>query len=206
MRSRVYIARDGAQRGQGRPARAPSRGGAGASVRPRRAPGDQSPECRVASRQLLRLAPQGARGDGEEARRDAREGRLVRHSGVKRNESHNANGQILHEIYFAILGGDGEAEEDLPVRARIEKDFGSFEAWQAELKAVAGQARGWAITCWDPSDARLHIYMTDGHDIGPVWGAQPILPLDVSEHAYYFDHGPNRAAYRVTRDLDAPIG
>ena len=115
--------------------------------------------------------------------------------GVKRNESHNANGQVLHEIYFSILGGDGEAGEDLPVRTRIETDFGSFEAWQAELKAVAAQARGWAITCWDPSDGRLHVYLTDGHDVGAVWGAQPIIPLDVSEHAYYYDHGPNRAAY-----------
>lgn len=115
--------------------------------------------------------------------------------GVKRNESYNANGQILHEIYFAILGGNGEPDPELPVHARIEKDFGSFEAWVAELKAVAAQARGWAITCWDPSDGRLHVYLTDGHDLGAVWGAQPILPLDVWEHAYYYDHGPNRAAY-----------
>lgn len=115
--------------------------------------------------------------------------------GVKRNESHNANGQILHEIYFAILGGNGESDPDLPVRARIDKDFGSYDAWVAELKAVATQARGWAITCWDPSDGRLHVYLTDGHDIGAVWGAQPLIPLDVWEHAYYYDHGPNRAAY-----------
>lgn len=115
--------------------------------------------------------------------------------GVKRNESHNASGQILHEIYFAILGGDGEADPELPVVARIEKDFGSWDAWEAEFKAVAQQARGWALTCWDPSDGRLHVYLADGHDIGAVWGAQPILPLDVWEHAYYYDHGPNRAAY-----------
>ena len=115
--------------------------------------------------------------------------------GVKRNESYNASGQVLHEIYFAILGGDGEAEPELPIRARIEKDYGSFEAWEAEFKAVAGQARGWAVTCWDSSDARLHVYLTDGHDVGAVWGAQPIIPLDVSEHAYYYDQGPNRAAY-----------
>lgn len=115
--------------------------------------------------------------------------------GVKLSESHNASGQILHEIYYAVLGGDGEIDEELAVHHRIVEDFGSFESWVAEFKAVAGAARGWAVTCHDPSDGRLHVYLVDQHDQGAVWGAQPILPLDVWEHAYYFDHGPNRAAY-----------
>ncbi|HUP02266.1 MAG TPA: superoxide dismutase [Gemmatimonadota bacterium] len=118
--------------------------------------------------------------------------------GVKLAESHNASGQILHQIYYAILGGDGEVDPELAVHAKITDDFGSYENWLSEFKAVAGAARGWAITCYDPSDGRLHIYMADGHDGGAVWGAQPILPLDVWEHAYYYDQGPNRAAYIET--------
>lgn len=114
---------------------------------------------------------------------------------VKRSESHNASGQALHEIYWAILGGDGEIDDELAIHERIVKDFGSMESWVAEFKAVALAARGWAILCWDPSDGRLHVYLVDAHDVGAVWGAIPILPLDVWEHAYYFDHGPNRAAY-----------
>lgn len=114
---------------------------------------------------------------------------------VKRSESHNASGQILHEIYWAVLGGSGEVDPDLPIHQKIEADFGSFDVWRAEFKAVAGAARGWAITCWDPSDGRLHVYLVDGHDDGAVWGAQPLIPLDVWEHAYYYDHGPNRGAY-----------
>lgn len=115
--------------------------------------------------------------------------------GTKLNESHNASGQVLHEIFWAIMGGNGEVDPDLSVHARIVEDFGSFEAWVDEFKAVAQAARGWAILCWDPSDGRLHVYLVDAHDQGAVWGAQPIIPLDVWEHAYYFDHGPNRAAY-----------
>jgi Fe-Mn family superoxide dismutase len=115
--------------------------------------------------------------------------------GLKLSESHNASGQVLHEIYWAILGGDGEFDSELSIHAALVKDFGSFEAWVAEFKAVALAARGWAITCWDPSDGRLHVYLVDGHDHGAAWGAHPIIPLDVWEHAYYFDHGPNRAAY-----------
>lgn len=114
---------------------------------------------------------------------------------VKRNESHNASGQILHEIYHAVLGGDGEVDEDLAIHSRIVEDFGSWEAWVKEFKAVAGAAQGWAVLCYDPSDGRLHVYLVDGHDGGAVWGAVPLLPIDVWEHAYYYDHGPNRAAY-----------
>ena len=115
--------------------------------------------------------------------------------GVKLSESHNASGQILHEIYHAILGGDGEIGEELAIHDQIVEDFGSFESWVAEFKAVAGAARGWAVTCYDPSDGRVHVYLVDGHDQGAVWGAQPIMAIDVWEHAYYFDRGPNRAAY-----------
>jgi Fe-Mn family superoxide dismutase len=115
--------------------------------------------------------------------------------GIKLNESHNASGQILHQIYWAILGGDGKTGSDLAVHERIVEDFGSYDTWLAEFKAVALAARGWALTCWDPSDARLHVYLVDGYDRGAVWGAEPIIALDVWEHAYYFDHGPNRAAY-----------
>lgn len=114
---------------------------------------------------------------------------------AKLNESHNASGQILHEIYYAILGGDGEVDPELAVYAKMEEDFGSYENWLMEFKAVAAAARGWSITCYDPSDGGLHVYLADGHDGGAVWGAHPIIPLDVWEHAYYYDHGPNRAAY-----------
>ncbi|MFN2383801.1 MAG: Fe-Mn family superoxide dismutase [Gemmatimonadota bacterium] len=114
---------------------------------------------------------------------------------VKQSESHNASGQILHQLYYAVLGGDGAPDPEAAVHARLVTDFGSFEAWQQELKAVAAAARGWAVTCWDPSDGRLHIYLVDSNDAGAVWGAQPLIPLDVWEHAYYYDQGPNRAAY-----------
>ncbi|MDX1623664.1 MAG: superoxide dismutase [Gemmatimonadota bacterium] len=114
---------------------------------------------------------------------------------VKRNESHNASGQILHEAYWAILGGDGEVDPELEVVRKIEEDFGDFETWEREFRSVASVARGWAITCWDPSDRRLHVYLVDGHDDGAVWGAVPLIPVDVWEHAYYYDQGPNRAAY-----------
>lgn len=115
--------------------------------------------------------------------------------GVKQNESHNASGQILHQLHWSVLGGDGEVDPESAIHRKMAEDFGDYETWEREFKAVAAAARGWAVTCYDPSDGRLHVYLVDGNDGGAVWGAIPIIPLDVWEHAYYYDHGPNRAAY-----------
>lgn len=115
--------------------------------------------------------------------------------GIKQLESFNASGQILHELYYDIMGGDGTVDMNLPIIKQIEKDFGSFETFKKEFIEVSKVARGWTILCYDHSDKRLHVYLVDYHDVGAIWGAIPLLPIDVWEHAYYTDQGPNRGAY-----------
>jgi Fe-Mn family superoxide dismutase len=112
---------------------------------------------------------------------------------LKRHETFNANGQILHEIYWEILGGRGRPEG--MIVERLKRDFGSFEKWREDFIACAKIALGWAILCWDHSDGRLRNFTGDTHNQGGVWGAIPLIPIDCFEHAYYHDHGPNRAAY-----------
>ncbi len=112
---------------------------------------------------------------------------------LKRQETFAANGQILHEIFFGILGGDGVPNSN--VLKMIERDFGSFENWKAEFIACGMSARGWAILAFDPSDGRLHNYTGDAHNQGGVWGAIPLIALDVYEHAYFIDFGSDRKAY-----------
>jgi len=114
---------------------------------------------------------------------------------LKREETFNASGMILHEIYWDVMGGDGTVDENLPVVQKIKQDFGSVEKWKEDFLAAAKASRGWAILCWDPSDGKLHNYICDWHHDGAVWGAVPLLPIDVWEHAYYRMHGPNRATY-----------
>ncbi len=81
------------------------------------------------------------------------------------------------------------------MRAMIEKEFGSVEAWQGEMVATGMSSRGWAITAYDFKDNRLHIYGADAQNVGAVWGAVPLVALDVYEHAYFMDHGTNRKVY-----------
>ena len=112
---------------------------------------------------------------------------------LKRRETFNANGQILHELYWDILGGDGKPAGE--VVDKLKTDFGSYDNWVADFKACAKAALGWALLVYDPFDGRLHNYSGDTHNQGGVWGSIPLIPIDVFEHAYYHDNGPDRAKY-----------
>lgn len=114
---------------------------------------------------------------------------------LKRRETFNASGMILHEVYWDILGGDGNADAKLAVVKKLVQDFGSFDKWKDDFVACAKASMGWAILCFDPSDGKLHNYLCDSHHLGAVWGAVPLLPIDMWEHAYYHDQGPEKGKY-----------
>lgn len=99
-----------------------------------------------------------------------------------------------HELYFGHLGGKG-GEPPAEIKRQIEKDFGSVDAWRADLKATGMGSRGWAWTAWDRDWNYLFNYAGDAQNSYPVWNAVPILGLDVYEHAYYLDYGTARASY-----------
>lgn len=114
---------------------------------------------------------------------------------LKRQETFAVNGMKLHEFYFSQLLGDGDIGKAPTVVSMIEKDFGSVDGWKEEMVATGLSARGWAITAFDYRDNRLHVYGSDGHNVGAVWGAVPVIVLDVYEHAYFIDYGISRKAY-----------
>jgi Fe-Mn family superoxide dismutase len=114
--------------------------------------------------------------------------------GLKLNESHNASGMILHEVYWDTLDGKG-GDPKGNLAEKMKQDFGSIENWKKEFMAIATTARGWVLLCFDLGDNRLHNYSVDFHDQGAVWGAIPIMALDLWEHAHYTDYGPNKAKY-----------
>lgn len=112
---------------------------------------------------------------------------------LKDGETFAVNGVYLHEHYFNVLGGDGKASGAL--MKQLEKDFGSYGAWEAMFKACGMAARGWAVTAWDTMDGKIKIFIGDAHNQGGVWGAMPLIVLDVYEHAYFIDYGSDRKAY-----------
>ncbi len=118
---------------------------------------------------------------------------------LKREESFAANGIYLHEYYFNVLGGEAaqtNAQNSAPELFKaIEAEFGSFENWLTDFKAAGMVARGWVVLAYDYNDGRLHNYLCDSHNHGGIWGAMPVIVLDVYEHAYFIDYGSDRKTY-----------
>ena len=114
--------------------------------------------------------------------------------GLKEGETFAANGMILHQIFFSVLGGHGDPS-GTSLLEEINKEWGSFDNFKAYFTACGMAARGWAILALDPSDGRLHVYTADAQNQGGVWGALPLLPMDVYEHSYFIDYGSDRKAY-----------
>ena len=116
-------------------------------------------------------------------------------NGLKREELIAANSIILHEIYFNGLGGTGNPQGALA--AALERDFGSVAAWQREFvamgKAQAGGS-GWVLLTWSARLGRLvNQWAADhAHCLGD---GQPVLALDMYEHAYHIDFGAKAGAY-----------
>lgn len=99
-----------------------------------------------------------------------------------------------HEIYFGHLGGNGDQPTGKLLKL-IERDFGSFENWHSDMKATAIAARGWAWLAYDWATKKLFNFLGDAQNTYPVWDCQVLVALDVYEHAYWGDFGPNRGDY-----------
>lgn len=115
---------------------------------------------------------------------------------LKLEEGFVADAQILHELYFQTMGP--KERQDQPsgeLLKQLEQDFGSFEAFMADIKACGMAARGWAVAAFDPSDGKVRNFLLDFHSHGGIWTTTPILVLDVYEHAYFLDYGSDKKSY-----------
>src|SRR3954467_1210005 len=117
-------------------------------------------------------------------------------SRLKREELAALNSTLLHELYFASLGGDGRAVPD-EMASALARDFGSVTRWRQEFAGLAGSlagGSGWVLLSLLPRDGRLINHVASDH-AQAVAGAIPILALDMYEHAYHLEFGANAEAY-----------
>jgi Fe-Mn family superoxide dismutase len=104
------------------------------------------------------------------------------------------NGMVLHEYYFGNMK-KGSTTSDPEKGSRIykaaEESFGSYEIWKADFIGV-GKMRGvgWAICYENPANGRLSNHWITLHEVGNVSGFNPVLVMDVWEHAFLLDYKP----------------
>jgi Fe-Mn family superoxide dismutase len=119
-------------------------------------------------------------------------------NGLKREELIATNSMILHEFYFAGLGEQNQPGAGLS--DAIARDFGSMERWRSEFVAMGkaqGGGSGWVILTYSPRDKRLVNAWAADHTT-TLAGGDPVLVLDMYEHAYQMDFGARAADYVTT--------
>ncbi len=101
-----------------------------------------------------------------------------------------------HTFFWHCLSPNGGKKPEGELLVAIERDFGSFEAFKKKFgeAAVALFGSGWAWLAKDPT-GKLEIMPLSNADTPIRHGKEPILTLDVWEHAYYIDYRNKRADF-----------
>jgi len=106
------------------------------------------------------------------------------------------NGMRLHEYYFDNMtssGGSLEAGSKLGVA--LAGSFGDIETWRTDFTSISKmRGVGWAILARDPLSGKLSNHWITLHEEGNVVGFEPILVMDVWEHAFTVDYLPTERA------------
>jgi Fe-Mn family superoxide dismutase len=115
--------------------------------------------------------------------------------GLKERELTFTNSGILHEHYFGNLGGNGKASGG--VQKAISDTFGGFSRFEESFRAtgmsLAGGS-GWTILAYNLHAGALQTYWSSNHSQALAFG-QPLLVMDMYEHAYQMDYGAAAAKY-----------
>ena len=111
----------------------------------------------------------------------------------------NGGGYYNHNLFWEIMGPNGGGDPSGEISESINSNFGSFENFKDEFSKAAATrfGSGWAWLCAHP-DGKLEICSTANQD-NPLMpngcGGNPILCLDVWEHAYYLNYQNRRPDY-----------
>jgi Fe-Mn family superoxide dismutase len=115
---------------------------------------------------------------------------------LKREELIAANSVTLHELYFANLGGSGRT--DGSAAGLLQAEYGSLEVWENDFRQTAlslGGGSGWVVVAYDRRRRALHNWWAWDHAHQVAGGGEPVLVLDLYEHAYHIDYGAATKAY-----------
>ena len=117
------------------------------------------------------------------------------YNALKREQQMRSGSVVLHELYFANLGGDGKAPAK--VRSALATAFGSFDTWETEFRRIGqglGGGSGWVMLGYNHGLKLLENYCLGDHATAPAT-VTPLLMMDMYEHAYQMDYGAAAAKY-----------
>lgn len=107
----------------------------------------------------------------------------------------NAAQVYNHDFYFAGMSPQGGGQPSGNLAQKINEDFGSFEKFTEDFKKAAATNFGSGWTWLVVKDGKLDIMNTGNAETPLMWGAKPLITIDVWEHAYYLDYKNERPGY-----------
>ena len=117
-------------------------------------------------------------------------------NGAVRN---NGGGFWNHTLFWTSMSPNGGGQPEGALGEAIDRDFGSFENFKDAFSKAAATCfgSGWAWLC--EKDGKLEVCSSANQDNplmpGVGCGGNPILGLDVWEHAYYLNYQNRRPDY-----------
>jgi Fe-Mn family superoxide dismutase len=113
--------------------------------------------------------------------------------GISSTARNNAGGHYNHSLFWQWMTPNGGGEAKGQLAEQIDRSYGSFQNFVDEFtaKSLSVFGSGW---CWLQPD--MAIITTPNQDNPIMLGFdEPILGLDVWEHAYYLDYKNKRDDY-----------
>ena len=111
----------------------------------------------------------------------------------------NAGGYYNHCLFWEILNPNNKQDLGGDLESAINSSFDSFDSFKEQFSKAAATrfGSGWAWLC--AKDGKLEICSSANQD-NPIMpsigcGGQPIMGIDVWEHAYYLNYQNRRADY-----------
>lgn len=107
-------------------------------------------------------------------------GELVRRLGFE------YNGMRLHELYFDNMSGKGGNPDAAPkLKKALESAFDGWNHFETHFTKVAAmRGVGWTILYQDKISGNLSVHWINLHEDGNPAGFNPLLVMDVWEHAF----------------------
>ena len=114
---------------------------------------------------------------------------------IRKAVTNNGGGFYNHSVFWEIMATKKDQEPDGELLAALNKSFSSYEKFKELFTEVAGNhfGSGWAWLVL--SKGKLEIIDTNNQDSPISLGKNPILTLDVWEHAYYLKYQNRRPEY-----------
>ncbi len=108
----------------------------------------------------------------------------------------HGGGHLNHSLFWTLIGPGAGGRPSGNLATALERDLGGYEAFRTEFtKAAMGRfGSGWAWLVVNASK-KLAIVSTANQDSPLTEGLQPVLGIDVWEHAYYLKYQNRRADY-----------